>query len=71
MPEKMISLRIDKNLDRRVRIEAAMSDLGRSEFIRQTLLEKLVVLENQTADKTSSEGIRSAVCEPSAKDADV
>ena len=41
MVDKLIALRIDKNLDRRIRVEAAKNDLDRSKYIRQALLEKL------------------------------
>lgn len=41
MTTKTISLRIQSDLDRLVRVEAARRDLNRSAFIRDTLVEKL------------------------------
>lgn len=41
MSMKTISVRLNNEFDRKVRIEAARRDLDRSEFIRQTLVEKL------------------------------
>jgi len=51
MPEKMISLRIDQDLERKVRVEAAKNDLGRSAFIRKTLVEKLVETRTQSKEE--------------------
>ncbi len=51
MPEKMISIRIDNDLDRKVRVEAAKNDLGRSAFIRKALTEKLVKPKTQTEEE--------------------
>ena len=51
MPEKMISLRIDNDLDRKVRVEAAKNDLGRSAFIRKALAEKILVTRTQSKEE--------------------
>jgi len=47
MQVKVISLRVDSDFDRRLRVEAAKRDLDRSAFIRRALVEKLAEIERQ------------------------
>ena len=40
--EKVVIFRISREVDREVRVAAAQNDMNKSEFIRQTLIEKLI-----------------------------
>jgi len=47
---KTISLKVSAELDRQLRIVAAMQDQNRSEFIRETLENRLAELQEHQSD---------------------
>lgn len=51
-----VSFRCDKELERRLRVEAAKQDMNRTEFIIEALIEKLERLEIES-NKTEAEFI--------------
>ncbi len=52
--DKVVIFRISREVDREVRVEAAKNDMNKSEFIRQTLIEKL----NNSRPSKSEKGTR-------------
>ena len=52
--EKVVIFRISREIDRAVRVEAARNDMNRSEFIRQTLIEKLIKSQHTKSESNRS-----------------